>query len=306
MADATTADDAATPAPDEPRAPVTSRPPGWQSRTFLLLACVLSIALFWWAGGAFGIAREYGFGGSLLVSPGPVGNLLATGVLVVAAVALGTLLAGFVRPDAGLFAAAVGLVTLSLRGRTMDAVLHYGEGPAVFLWLAAELVLLYAFLAAAWWALFSLQRQGRLHGDAVRDGLADAELPEHAGWIALLTQAVIMGAVVIVIAQTEDKKQVIAAVAIGAWAGAFFPYWQHGARPSVWYWTGPLVIGVAGYLLAYVNPPEGWDIGRPGYRAGFLAALVRPLPLDYAGVGTAAALMGYWMRRRSLRDRGTG
>lgn len=306
MADATSTA-SVTPAPaGEPPVTTTSRPPGWQSRTFLLLASVLSVALFWWAGGAFGIAREYGFDGSLLIGPGPFGNVVATGVLIVAAVALGTLLAGFVRPDAGLFAAAVGLMALSLRGRTMDAVLHYGTGRAVFLWLAVELVLLYAFLAAAWWALFSLQRQGRLHGDAVRDGLADAELPEHAGWIALLTQAVIMGAVVIVIAQAEDKKQVIAAVAIGAWAGAFFPYWQHGARPSAWYWTGPLVVGVAGYLLAYVNPPEGWGIGRPGYRAGFLAALVRPLPLDYAGVGTAAALMGYWMRRRSLRDRAPG
>src|SRR5688500_5793604 len=110
MADATSPVSApAEPAPAERPPLATSRPPGWQSRTFLLLACLLSIAIFWWAGGVFGIAREYGFDGSLLVGPGPVGNVIATGVLIVAAVALGTLLAGFVRPDAGLFAAAVGL-----------------------------------------------------------------------------------------------------------------------------------------------------------------------------------------------------
>jgi hypothetical protein len=285
---------------------VVARPPGWQSRTFLLAACLLSLAVFWWAGGAAGVAREYGFDGSLLVGPGPVGNVIATGVLIVVTVALGTLLAGFVRPDAGLFAAAVGLTALSVRGRAVYSVLHHGDGPRVFLMLAAELVLLYAFLGAAWWALFSLRRRGRLHGDAVRDGLPDAELPPNAGWVALLSHAVIMAAVVILVARSEDKKQVLAAVALGSFAGAFFPYWQHGARPSVWYWTGPLVVGVAGYLLAYVNPPLGWEIGRPGYRAGFLAAMARPLPLDYASVGTAAALLGYWMRRRSLRDRVPG
>ena len=311
MAEATSADpDAgspAAPAPTQAPAPVIiARPPGWQSRTFLLLACVQSLTIFWWAGGAVGMAREYGFDGSLLVGHGPVGNVIATGVLIAVTVALGTLLAGFIRPDAGLFAAAVGLIALSLRGQTITAVLHYGGGRSVFLLLALELVLLYGFLGAAWWGLFVLRRAGRLHGDAVRDGLADADLPPNAGWAALLTHAVIMAVVVVLVAQAEDKKQVLAAVALGSFAGAFFPYWQHGARPSAWYWAGPLVVGVAGYVLAYANPPEGWDIGRPGYSAGFLAALVRPLPVDYAGVGTAAALLGYWMRRRSLRDRMPG
>lgn len=297
---------ASAPSPPSHPPALIARPPGWQSRMFLLLASILSLVVFWWAGGIFGMTRAAGFDGSLLVGPGPVGNVIATGVLVVATVALGTLLAGFVRPDAGLFAAAVGLTALSVRGQPVYATLHYADGPRVFLLLALELALLYAFLGAAWWALFSLQQQGRLHGDAVRDGLADAELPPNAGWMALLTHVVIMAAVVALIARAEDKKQVLAAVAIGSFAGAFFPYWQHGARPSAWYWAGPLVVGLAGYLLAYVNPPEGWELGRPGYQAGFLAALARPLPIDYASLGTAGALLGYWMRRRSLRDRVPG
>lgn len=285
------------------QSPVTARPPGWQSRTFLLVACVLACALFAWAGGAFGISRERGFNGSLLMSPGPVGNVLVTGVLIAVAVVVGTLLAGFVRPDAGLFAAAVGLTALSVRGEAIPDVLHAADGESVFLVLAVELVLLYAFLGTAWWMLFALQRKGRLHSDPVRDGLPDAELPANAGWSALMLHVLIMATAVVLIARSEDKKQVLAAVALGSFLAAFFPYWQPGARPSVWYWGGSLVVGLAGYLLAYFNAPQGWAIGRPGYPAGFLAALARPLPLDYASLGTAGGLLGYWMRRRTLRDR---
>jgi hypothetical protein len=293
-------------APTGPQPPATARPPGWQSRLFLLVICAGAFALFWWAGGALGVSRERGFNGSLLVSPGPAGNLLVTCVLTFAAVVLGTVVAGFVRPDAGLLGAALGLVALSVRGQPVYAVLHDADGGrGAYLLMALELVLLYAFLGAAWWMLFALQRRGRLHRDTVRDGLPDVDLPANAGWTALMTHVLIMAGVVILVAQSEDKKQVLAAVAIGAFAGAFFPYWQHGARPSAWYWAGPLAVGVAGYVLAWVNPPLGTDIGRPGHPAGFLAALARPLPLDYAGAGTAGALLGYWMRRRSLRDRQT-
>jgi hypothetical protein len=105
-------------------------------------------------------------------------------------------------------------------------------------------------------------------------------------------------------AQSEDKKQVLAAVGIGSFCGAFFPYWKPGARPSVWYWPGPLIVGILGYVFAYVTiPREALFIGRPGLAGGFLAALARPLPLDYASIGTAGALIGYWMRRTSVRDR---
>ena len=61
-------------------------------------------------------------------------------------------------------------------------------------------------------------------------------------------------------------------------------------------------MGVVGYLLAWFNlPPDSLQTGRP--HGGILSALARPLPLDYAGIGTAASLLGYWMRRKSLRER---
>jgi hypothetical protein len=65
-------------------------------------------------------------------------------------------------------------------------------------------------------------------------------------------------------------------------------------RPSPWYWCGPLVVAVIGYLLA-ASGSQLWMIGQVG---GYAPALARPAPLDYASAGTAGALVGYWTSRR--------
>jgi hypothetical protein len=91
---------------------------------------------------------------------------------------------------------------------------------------------------------------------------------------------------------------------IGSFAGAFFPYWNRGAYPSAWYLAAPMVVGMVGYLLAFaLVRATDLAIGRPGNSGGVLAALARPLPLDYASVGTAGALAGYWIRRKTVRER---
>jgi hypothetical protein len=196
---------------------------------------------------------------------------------------------------------------LSNRGGSITAILHdTGGARGTFLLMAIELVLLYVFLGACWLVLYRLRQSGRMPHDAARDGLADVELGAGAGWSAAITHVAIMGIVVLLLAQSDPKKQVVLAVGLGSFAGAFFPYWQHGARPSVWYWAAPLAVGLFGYLFAWISPPAGIEFGRPGFGAGgggFLVALARPLPLDYAGVGTAGALLGYWMRRKSLHER---
>jgi hypothetical protein len=64
-----------------------------------------------------------------------------------------------------------------------------------------------------------------------------------------------------------------------------------------------LALGLFGYLAAWLFPPTGIEVGRPGLAGGFLAALARPLPLDYASAGTGGALLGYWMRRNGLQER---
>jgi hypothetical protein len=275
MADASTAPETPTVAAPT-AAQMGSAAPLSRSKMLLIVAAVVCYVAFWWIGAPLGIARERGFDGSLLHGSGAVMRVLVTAVLVIAAVKVGTVIAGRIRPDAGLFAAGFGLLALANRGRPVYAVLNAADGArSVYLLLALELVILFALLAAGWWLLRALERRGHLHRDAIRDGLADVEIPAGAGWSALLSQVLIMAAVMVILGQSEDKKQVLAAVGLGAFAGAFFPYWQPGVRPAAWYWAGPLVVGLAGYL---------W-------------------PLDYASLGTAGAIAGYWMRRKSLRDR---
>ena len=55
---------------------------------------------------------------------------------------------------------------------------------------------------------------------------------------------------------------------------------------------GPLLTGVIGYALAAMGQVSNLNIGLP---TGTVAALARPLPLDYASVGIAGAILGYWM-----------
>jgi hypothetical protein len=274
------------------------------SQAILAAVMVASYMTFWWIAKPAAMTRSRGYDGNFLAGPNAFGHIIVIAAMVLAATCVWTVLAGFIRPDVGLFAAAIGLLALSNRGHAIYSVIQGADGQSsVYLSLAISLVLLYAMLAAGGWIIRRLVRSGKLKSDADRDGLADVDQQPGAGWAALLSHALIMSAVIVLVGQSEDKKQVLAAVLIGSFCGAFFPYTQAPARPSAWYWLGPLLVGLVGYAVAYLNPPVGILIGRPGIGGGFLAALARPLPLDYASLGTAGALLGYWMRRKSVRER---
>ena len=297
---------AATPDAPKPDADGARAPRAvWQTKWLVPGVAALAYFACWWVAGRLNVSHTHGYDGSLIATGHAVTNVVIAAVAIFSALAVGTVLASAIRPDAGLFAAALALLALGNRGRTVVTLLHDAHGNrGIFLLLALELLLLYVLLAAGWWVLYQMQRSGRLHDDAACDGLADRPLVRGAGWQALATQAIVTALAVMFLAQSEDKKQAVAAVALGAFAGAFFPYWQRGARPSVWYWAGPLFAGLAGYLFAYASPPVGFEMGRPDLNgAGILGALAKPLPLDYASMGTAGALLGYWMRRTSVRDR---
>ena len=57
---------------------------------------------------------------------------------------------------------------------------------------------------------------------------------------------------------------------------------------------------MVGYLYTYQYGAHNAAIGEP---AGIFASLARPMPLDYASVGVAGSLMGYWVGRKQHRDR---
>ena len=275
---------------------------GTRAKAVLALACAAAALLFWVAGRWFGIPRHPGFEPSLILQPSPAAVLLLTGFVLWICVALCTVIATRVRFDAGLFAACVGLATLSIRGGPMRYVIQnameLGNGRSVFLGMIVELLVLFGFLSLAWFGLWALHRGGRLEGDALRDGLADREHSLGERVTAAAIQVVTMALLLLLLARVDDKKQVLIAVGLSSFLATLLAYTFSPVRPSVWFWAGPLFVGIVGYAAAYQN----WGRGGPsfwkaGLGAGMLAPLGRPLPLDYASFGPAGAIFGYWVSR---------
>ena len=281
--------------------------PQFRSRLLLLSGIALALGVIVATSKLFHVPAHREFGGSLLHEPSPIVAFVVVGTALVGCVVLCTLVAGRVRFDAGLFCAAVGAVALTARSGTVGDVLRArtaaGGGATVFVTFAAELVLLYALLGLAWSVLWMLHRQDYLKADQFRDGVEDTEDP---AWIkvgALLMQAGVMALFMLLLAQTDSKTQVVWAVGISAYVGTIASYYVYPVSPSAWLWTGPMLVGLAGYVLAYFN----LDVNDAAWRTGQLrftfAALARALPLDYATAGTAGAVMGYWMGRKWYRQR---
>jgi hypothetical protein len=273
-----------------------------RNRLLLTLAATAGCLLFWFAGAWFRIPRHQGFEMSLALQPSAAADLLLVGVVTLAATAVGTVLAGSIRFDAGLFSAAIGLAALSCRGGPMRYVTQAAGGRGVFLAMALELLVLGALLGLAWFGLWLLYRRGRLSGDALRDGLRDEPHDLGERIYALLVQAAVMSVIVLLLARTDDKKQVLAAVGVASFGATLMSYAFSPVRPSVWYWAGPILVGVVGYITAYLSAGSMESVGwKSGAGAGTLAALARPLPLDYASLGTAGAILGYWTSRQWQR-----
>jgi hypothetical protein len=269
-----------------------------RARLLLGLASVACFALVWLAGSALDIPRIEGYAASLLNGYSPFLDLVITLVLMLACVLVGTLVAGTIRFDAGLAAAAIGLTALSIRGGPMRYVLFSASGPTVFLTLAAELMILYAIIGLAWGVLWLLHERGMLLDDPLRDGIVDVDESPGQRLLALATQVVVMGLLMILLAKSDQKSQVVWSVGISSFLATLAAHSVAPSRPSVWYWTGPLAVGVVGYVLAYASNDASWQIGHVG---GWAPELARPVPLDYAGAGTAGAIIGYWMSRRWQR-----
>jgi hypothetical protein len=269
-----------------------------RNRLLLIAAAAVSYALFWFAGAWLGVPRHRDFEASLALQPKSAAVLLGVGCVLAASVALATAVTSTVRFDAGLFASCVGLMALSVRGGPMRYVFQAAGGRDVFLSMALELVALYAFLGLAWLGLWLLHRGGALAGDALRDGLADQEHTHAERLTALAIQTGATAALMLFFARVDDKKQVLAAVWVSSFVATLLAYTFAPVRPSVWFWAGPLLVGVVGYLAGYMNWGRGGpSLWKAGFGAGPLAALARPLPLDYASLGPAAAILGYWVSR---------
>lgn len=258
---------------------------------FVVIACVVCVLLCRWAGKSLGIPVERGFDGSVLQQPHWPLALVSIYVLFAVCLVLGTLISGRWWFFGGLFSAAVGLSALSLMGGPMRYVLFdaqaAGASQHIFITLAIETVLLFIPVALAWnyfWKRFQLALPAP-------EGAKPARPEQIPLGVAIVAQIALTGAIILLLAATDAKKQVLMSAFLGGLIGAALTDYAAPHREAVrWYWIGPLAVALIGYLLAYLNSAPSTN----GLPMGAFAALARPMPLDYASMGAAGALLGYW------------
>jgi hypothetical protein len=264
-----------------------------RDRTLLTVGSVLCYVIFHFLGRAFRIPEMAHYQASLLANPSPAVAIVLTAVTFAACVLVGSLIAGTVHFEGGLFCACVGLLALSTRGGPMRYVLMDASGgSSVWVRMLTELALLSAIVGGGWYLLRVLRDQNFLRGEPLRED--DPETLPGQGLMALAATVIGTLLLVLVLAQTDKKAQVVWAVAIASFFASMAAHSLFPARPSVWFWAAPLIVAAIGYLSAVASG----QILPGGQVGGMLPALARPLPLDYASVGPAAALLGYWTSRK--------
>jgi hypothetical protein len=291
MTQAVADDGLVEPVPDADAERMLSR----RHKALLFAGAFIAAMLTWWLSRAVHVPGYPGFSGSLLGQPSPLMAMVVAYLVAGIGACVGALLCSRVRYDAPLFCAAVALSVLSFRGGTMRNVLLSATGRGAFLRLAIEVVLLFGVVLIA--RLIQASLVGRLlQGEEHYDHLAVHPASPADGVRATGMGVMIMAAVCLIVVQADDKAQAMIAVGAGAMLAATFARRMVPVGPVTWFAAIPIVTGAIGYVGTYALDPTGWSLGQC---RGMLAPLARPLPLDYASVGIACAVWGYWLGRHN-------
>ena len=266
----------------------------------VILGALVAFALFWLAGHQFKIPTERHFSASLFQQPTAFTTIVVVGIVYAASVVIGSFIAGVIGFDAGLFCASIGLCALSARGGAMRFTLMESPTAATWLMLIGEIIVLALVVGCGMLLQDLLHRKGLLHDDDHRHIVNEVHRSLDQRLLALLCNVIVISICMMLLAPTDRKPQAVITVAVSSFLGTLAAYYIVPTKPSVWYWAAPIVVGAIGYGLQYIAKPGGWEIGEI---RGAFAALARPLPLDYAGSGVAAAIFGYWVSRRWQHER---
>jgi hypothetical protein len=247
----------------------------------------------------------------------------ALAILSVVAGIVGTVIAGPRLPEAGLFAAAIGLAVLSTHGGSMMSLLA-NEGAtdepsrkAFMMAMLIDCALWSGIMFAAWIAVNWTYRWVWLQGGQSPVGQQEertepgknakpqaAGAIERMGWPALVVTGVVAVFIVWLTAGRTPvanvlRGQTIAAVAGGLYLGAMASRYFTGIRDVRFYLLAVPAAGLMAYVVGYLSADMSWAQGTRYQYYVYLATtpthdLARPLPIEYLAVGTAAVLAGFW------------
>jgi hypothetical protein len=246
-----------------------------------------------WLARVLRVPADVGSAGTVLQQQGMAVALGLIWLVMIAGAILASVVTLKLHYDAGLFCAGISVVALSVRFGPSRYALLTSDSPGIYLTMAGELILLFIGLALAWAILRLGARSGLLPEEPSMDP-HEPDAPLDQKLIALAAQVVLTMVGMLLLCQSDAKPQVLASLAISCYFATIGAHHFITTHPSIWYWPGPMIVGVIGYTMQYFNPGE-WMIGDA---RGFFAPLARPLPLDYAGMGAAASLLGYWTSKR--------
>ncbi len=277
---------------------------------------------------------------SVLARHGPITMLFQAGVLAAVAAALATVIAGRRLADVGTFAAAVGLMAVSLRGSTATSLLleHADLSPTAPRGLAIK----FALETVGWFALVlvaitvsaAVMRWffGKGHADdrpgddllaIAMDSLAGNDLPRfgsqrggehtrrHTATRDGVKHALIAAGVGLIsitvlsrglYTRSIEHGQACFVVAAGVCVASYFAYRFVPVRSSLWSILAVPLMAFGGYLWASVRPAHGSL--PPGVPASHF---LRVLPIQFISVGTAAALSMFWSMHHPVPEgKGSG
>jgi hypothetical protein len=264
------------------------RPPGVRPKLILGLGVVIVGALLVWMGRILHIPTFPGRAGSLLQQDSWTVAIVFAWAMLVGGTLIASTFASRWHYEGGLVCACLGLAILSWQLGPMRFALFGSSGPKVFWLFIVETVLLGAGVALAWWMVQRAMHAGVLPKEYQVDS-REAESDDER-FIAMAAQIIIMLLLMLLLGQTDAKLQTLASVGGSAYVAALAAHQFFPVRPSIYFWIGPLVLGIFGYFLQTLGSPL-WLIGDV---SGFFAPLARPLPIDYASVGVAGSILGYW------------
>ncbi|UCE59070.1 MAG: hypothetical protein JSU63_16695 [Phycisphaerales bacterium] len=264
---------------------------------------------------------------SVLAGSNALVTLIQAAALAGVAAALGTIVAGRIRADVGVFAAALGMAAVSLKGATAEYLLveHADLSSAFTRALAAKLalesvgwfaVVVVALAVSSLVARWFGETSNRPCGDGYDSHVVEAPAP--AGFDVPLAGSRLFGCSPGGQTPPNDGlRHTVIAVGVGLVAMSFFSSGlssrsiQHGqacfavtaavcvacytahrfapVRSALWSILAIGVMALVGYLWASVRPvARGLPVNVPS------SPFLRVLPIQFIAVGTAAALAMFW------------